>query len=85
MSLPGSATAETMDGMVGEYIEGSPPQGVTEIKFSFKPEWFPTTYGDWVNGTVVSDKYVYYFVVIIEDMEGRTDSWDFSVTSTLTM
>ena len=69
--------------VTGEYIDGSPPQGVTELTLYFTPSWFPVTFTDWINGAIITDSYIYYFLVIIEDMDGRTDSFEFQLTSRL--
>lgn len=72
-----------LDNITGEYISGNPPQGITEIRFYFTPGWLPLTYNDWIQGTTMVDRYEYFYVLIIEDMGGLTDSWEFIIVSTL--
>lgn len=72
-----------IENVVGEYIDGNPPQGTSEIKFYFTPEWLPQSYNDWIQGTVKVDRYEYFYVFIVEDMGGLTDSWDFIIVSIL--
>lgn len=84
-TLPMEPGTTRFENLFGEYIGGTPPQGTTRIKFTVFPGWFPTTFADWVSGTAIIDKYVYNYIVIIEDMDGRTDSWEFFITSTLAL
>ncbi|MCX6646499.1 MAG: hypothetical protein NTY09_09100 [bacterium] len=84
-SLPMDPSTTRFENIIGEYIDGKPPQGTSRIKFSVYPGWFPTTFEDWVQGSTITDSYVYNYMVIIEDMDGRTDSWEFSISSTLAM
>lgn len=72
-----------LERIVGDYISGNPPQGITEIRFYFTPSWLPLTYNDWIQGTVKVDRYEYFYVLIIEDMGGLTDSFEFIIVSTL--
>jgi len=79
-----SSTTRYAD-VIGEYISGTPPQGIARIVVTNSPPWFPTSFGDWVSGTSITDKYVYNYIVTIQDMDGRTDSWEFSITSALAL
>ncbi len=78
-------TSETyrIENVIGEYKGGNPPQGISEIKLYFTPCWLPLSFNDWFQGTVKVDRYEYYYVLIIEDMGGLTDSWEFVIVSTL--
>ena len=77
------------DGLIGTYVanSGTPPQGVVEIKFFFIPKYLPMWSSDWyvTSGTLVkvTSHYEYNFKVIMEDMGGRTDSFDIPIGSTL--
>ena len=82
----------TFDDYVGTYVanSGNKPQGVGQLTFSVVPDFFPTAVSDWVRvdmqtGTIleVSDRYIYNFLVVIEDSDGRTDSFCFNVISKL--
>lgn len=81
-SLGMTETARFED-LIGTYIDGKPPQGVSRIGFSVYPGWFPLSLTDWFDGVNITSSYTYYYIVIIEDMDGRTDSWEFQIRSTL--
>lgn len=72
-----------IENVIGNYISGNPPQGITEIKLYFTPSWLPLSFNDWIQGTIKVDRYEYYYILIIEDMGGLTDSWEFVIVSTL--
>jgi hypothetical protein len=77
------------DGLVGTYQAGSghPPQGVTQLKYFFYPAWLPLYATAWYwtedRYPALANRYVYLFEVIIEDAGGRTDTFDFTLSSTL--
>lgn len=83
-SLGMTGTARFED-LIGTYIDGKPPQGVSRIGFTFYPPWFPLSLADWFDGVNITNGYTYFFIVIIEDMDGRTDSWEFQVSCTLAL
>jgi len=84
------------DNYVGTYVAGSgnKPQGVAELKFGVIPDFFPVNVSDWVQidtddetGAVsiaeITERYIYNFLVVVEDSEGRTDTFCFNVISKL--
>ncbi len=82
------------DAVVGTVISGKPPQGTAELEFFFEPSYFPLAIDDWLSYTQdpvsgamdidwVTDRYIYHFICVIEDKDGRTDSFGFTVISEL--
>jgi hypothetical protein len=81
----------TWDGIVGTYVAGSgqPPQGEVTIDLFVVPSFIPLSINDWYvktpTFTELTTLYTYNFLVIMEDMGGRTDTFDFTVYSTLSI
>jgi len=81
------------DHVIGTYLGGTPPGGTIQLSLTFDPGWFPTAVPDWINYEIdpevgliiysVTDSYTYNFRVVVEDLDGRTDSKTFSAVSTL--
>jgi len=84
------------DNVIGTYIAGSGnlPQGVAEIAFFFEPVYFPLDVTDWIRLGVdpdtgalflesTSDRFIYHYRIVIEDQDGRTDTFEFDVVSQL--
>jgi hypothetical protein len=77
------------ENMSGTYVQdsGEPPQGTTEITYTIMPDRLPTLYQDWfatVNGSPMQvTRYVFHFIVLIQDAGGRSDTFDFELQSKL--
>jgi hypothetical protein len=82
-----------IDQVTGSYLGGGhPPQGKTQLNLFYTPGFFPTELADWINYDVIggmiqinwiTDRYIYYYRVIVEDAEGRSDTFAYSVISEL--
>ena len=85
----GDPTEEwVIDGIFGTYFAGSghPPQGKVTLSFKFEPDWLPILATDWwwlsdEGYYKLTNRYVYLFEVIIQDKGGRTDVYDFTMSS----
>lgn len=73
---------------------GHPPQGTTELGLNFSVDWFPLGLEDWIQYGIdpvtgafkiywITDRYIYYFRAVVEDMDGRTDTFHFEIYSEL--
>ena len=73
---------------------GTPPQGIGQMELFFTPEYFPLTLSEWIGFSInpdtgatlidyVVDRYVYEFRVVVEDQDGRSDTFEFDVISEL--
>ncbi len=79
----------------GSYLGGGhPPQGNVLLTLTFEPDYFPVYLSDWISFDIdpdtggltinwINDRYYYDFVVIIEDAEKRSDTFDFTLISEL--
>lgn len=92
-SLPISET-HRLDQVNGSVIGGGhPPQGTTRLSLAYTPDFFPTALSDWIMYTItdegklqieyIVDRYIYYYRVIVEDSEGRSDTFHYSIISEL--
>lgn len=70
---------------------GHPPQGKTQLRLFYTPDFFPTALSDWISYSItdkiqinwITDRYTYNYRVIVEDAEGRSDTFDYSIISQL--
>lgn len=78
------------DHVKGEYISGDPPQGIVRLKLCLGDFPVPGSVTDWVDYELVEEvglvlesityQYVYHYRYMLEDAEGRTDTFTFSIT-----
>jgi hypothetical protein len=82
------------DHLTGEYQGGVPPQGTMRLTMRLYLDWFPETVDDWISYTIdpetgdfiihwISDQFVYHFRMVVEDLEGRSDTISFDLYSIL--
>jgi len=81
------------DHIVGSYQGGLPPQGTARLTVQLYLDWFPEATSDWIAYTIdgegnfqmqwLTDRYVYHFRSVVEDLEGRSDTFDFDLYSIL--
>ncbi len=80
------------DHIVGSYQGGLPPQGTVRLTVHLALGWFPECIDDWISYSIIEDKfvihwltdrYVYYFRTVVEDLEGRSDTFTFELYSIL--
>jgi hypothetical protein len=79
------------DHITGEYLGGTPPGGTIQLTLTMDPEWFPLSVPDWIDYDVdpelglvihsITDRYKYNFRIVVEDLDGRSDTTSFSVIS----
>jgi len=76
---------DIIDRMQGSYVadSGNPPQGISELSFSFLPRFFPDSMVAWFDGSNLFLHYILNFKVVIEDAGGRTDTFDLRLDSNL--
>jgi len=102
-SLPGGSDTESLpiteifheSPVFGTYLSGRSPQGVTELKLTLYPCFFPLSVSDWIDYNTdpdtgaylglnsISDRFIYLFRVVVKDQGGRSDSFTFDVYSNL--
>jgi hypothetical protein len=80
----------TSDHVHGTYLSGTAPQGIVELVTSPEAIPVPGSVADWVhyykneeNKVVllsITQQYAYHFRYIVEDAEGRSDSFTFTWT-----
>ncbi len=78
------------DHIKGEYISGDPPQGIVRLKLGLSDFPVPGSVTDWIDyeqletgGLALESityQYVYHYRYMLEDAEGRTDTFEFSIT-----
>ena len=82
------------DNVIGSDIGGGhPPQGTTQLSLKYTPCFFPDALGDWISYSIsdqggfqinwITDRYIYYYRVIVEDAEGRSDTFTYQIISEL--
>jgi len=90
-SVEGLLITETarIDHVLGTYVAGSghPPQGVTELSVFWEPGWFPTSLPYWYettpNGIILHNRYVWNYTGVLEDADGRSDTFSFNLIANL--
>lgn len=79
--------------VTGTYLGGTPPGGTVQFALTMEPEWFPLSVSDWVSYEIdeeagliinsVTDRYIYNFRLVVEDLDGRSDTTTFAAVSPL--